>query len=410
MSDGVSIDTRTLKPGNLFFAIKGPTFNGNEYALEALRKGASYAVVDEEIAGDDRLIQVEDSTKALQDLAIFHRSRYKRVLFGLTGSNGKTTTKELLTEVLQRKYIVHSTAGNYNNHLGVPLTLLHIYPQVEIAVIEMGANHVGEIAQLSGFAKPTHGLITNIGKAHTETFGGIEGVLRGKSELFHFLRENDGTVFLNTNDHRLKAMSKRFKTFQAYPEADVTLLGADPYLKVQIGTETCNSLLIGEYNFENIASAVSVGRFFGVPDKDISEAISAYRPGNLRSEVVEKNGIRLIMDAYNANPDSMKAAIENLAAMGGKKMAILGEMNELENEEEEHRRLGELVKERNIFTLFIGNRLKEASGNNSNCEWFETKEEASKYVKEQSLSGTTILLKASRTHRLETMKETIFGD
>ncbi len=407
-SDGVSIDTRTLEEGNLFFALKGPSFNGNTYAGKAIEMGASFAVVDEKKYADGkRIIYTKDSLETLRELAIFHRSRYKRVVIGLTGSNGKTTTKELLTAVLSKKYVVHSTPGNYNNHIGVPLTLLHLFPQVEIAVIEMGANHVGEIADLCRIANPTHGLITNIGKAHTETFGGIEGVLRGKSELFDHLKKSKGKVFINTNDHRLSNMKRRFEDCEEYPEKGMVLDSSDPFLKVRMGTEEIRTRLVGDYNFENVAAAIKVGRFFGVGDENIAEAIRDYTPENMRSQVIVKNGTQLIMDAYNANPDSMKKAVQNLSTFEGKKLAILGEMNELENEEKEHQEIGKLLNELDVPAILVGPKMKSTSEKYKGLIWFENKEHAAEHLQKTDLRQSTVLLKASRSLKLETLRDSI---
>ncbi|MFK7952604.1 MAG: UDP-N-acetylmuramoyl-tripeptide--D-alanyl-D-alanine ligase, partial [Ekhidna sp.] len=273
LSNGVSIDTRTIEKDNLFFAISGPNFNANKFAKDALDKGAAYAVVDDEsYKTDERIVLADDCLKALQDLALFHRKRFKKPVIGITGSNGKTTTKELINKVLSEKYIVHATAGNYNNHIGVPLTLLHIHPQVEIAIIEMGANHVGEIEQLSSFSLPTHGMITNIGQAHTETFGGVEGVIMGKSELFDFLRKNNGKAFINMNDKVLSNMSKRFSDPVLFPTEDISLVDFNPYLEIEVSGHKCKTQLTGKYNLANISAAIAVGREFGVPEQKIREA------------------------------------------------------------------------------------------------------------------------------------------
>ena len=406
LSDGVSIDTRTIKEGNLFFAINGPNFNANQFASTALEKGASYAVVDDEsYVTDERVILVEDGLASLQALAAFHRSRFKRPVIGITGSNGKTTTKELIARVLAKKYTVHATKGNYNNHIGVPLTLLHIHPQVEIAIIEMGANHVGEIASYCQIAKPTHGLITNIGRAHTETFGGIEGVIRGKSELFDFLRKTDGTVFINNQDGVLSNMAKRFNNPIIYPDSDFSLSDSAPYLSVELDKMRANTKVAGKYNFVNMAAAVSLGRFFEVNEKDILEAISAYRPDNARSEIINKGTVKIILDAYNANPDSMKLALENLASQEGKRVAILGDMNELENPEKDHKEVLDYAKELKIdLVLTVGKKIGRVA---DPANHFETKEELAKMLDSKNFSDTTVLLKASRSIKLETVLENI---
>lgn len=402
LSDGVSIDTRTIEKDNLFFAISGANFNANEFAEEALRKGASYAVVDDErFVTSDQTILADNALEALQSLAIFHRKRFKRPVLGITGSNGKTTTKELITRVLSQKYIVHATKGNYNNHIGVPLTLLHIHPQVEIAIIEMGANHVGEIAQLSEMTAPTHGLITNIGHAHTEGFGGIEGVIRGKSELFDYLRKNNGVVFVNNDDNVLSNMSKRFDNPKIFPGEHVKLVGANPFIEFELDGRNVSTQLIGAYNFGNIAAAVEVGRTFDVPNEKIAEAISSYSPDNARSEIVKKGTTTIILDAYNANPDSMKGAIENLAGFAGRKVAILGDMNELDNPDEAHTEILDQARELKVDeVLTVGEKMGRV---NSGGTHFGSLEALIPYLENLNFSDSTVLLKASRSIKLETI-------
>lgn len=404
LSNGISIDTRTIEEGNLFFAISGPNFDANTFAEQALEKGASYAVVDDEqYVTSEKVILAEDCLKALQELAKFHRLRFKRPVLAITGSNGKTTTKELITQVLSQKYIVHATKGNYNNHIGVPLTILHIHPQVEIAIIEMGANHVGEIGALCELAKPTHGLITNIGHAHTEGFGGFEGVIRGKSELFDFLKKNNGHVFINMDDAVLSNMAKRFEDPIKYPEADIELKESNPMVEFAINNQAVLTNLIGAYNFQNIASAVSVGRHFDLSDSEIATAIANYSPNNARSEVIKKGSLTIILDAYNANPDSMKAALDSLSTMEGRKVAILGDMNELENSDQEHRDIVSYAKDLSIELITIGEKIGIADAENH----FDSKEDLETYLKTQNFSDSVVLLKASRSIKLETTLETL---
>jgi len=404
LSDGVSIDTRTLKENNLFFAISGPHFNANKFASQALEKGASYAVVDDEqYVTDDRIILAEEGLKALQELAIFHRDRFKRPVIGITGSNGKTTTKELIAKVLETEYIIHYTHGNYNNQIGVPLTLLHIHPQVEIAIIEMGANHVGEIANLCAMAKPTHGLITNIGRAHTETFGGIAGVIRGKSELYDYLRKTGGQVFINMNDSVLSNMVKRFNSPMKYPEDDFKLLSSSPFLTVSLADQVKDTQMIGRYNFPNMAAAVAIGRYFEVQEAAIRDALASYKPENARSQLLKKGSNTIILDAYNANPDSMKVALDNLAEQEGKKLAILGDMNELENPNMQHREMLSYAKELGIEALTVGEKIGRVA---DQANHFSSKEGLEERIREMNLSNTTILLKASRSIKLETILNT----
>ncbi|MEO9872549.1 UDP-N-acetylmuramoyl-tripeptide--D-alanyl-D-alanine ligase [Ekhidna sp.] len=406
LSDGVSIDTRTIKKDNLFFAISGPNFNANQFAEEALEKGAAYAVVDDEsYTTSEKIILVDDCLTALQQLAVFHRDRFKRPVIGITGSNGKTTTKELISKVLSEKYIVHATKGNYNNHIGVPLTLLHIHPQVEIAIIEMGANHVGEIAQLCSFSKPTHGLITNIGRAHTETFGGIEGVIRGKSELFDYLRKTESVSFINMNDSVLSNMSKRFEAPIQYPQKDFKLLASTPLLKVALNGIEKVTNVVGRYNYVNMAAAVAIGRFFEVPDENILNALTSYEADNARSQIIRKGSITIILDAYNANPDSMKAALDNLAEQNDSKLAILGDMNELENSDNQHAEVLEHARKLGINrVLTVGEKIGKVANPNQH---FESKDQLVAELKKMDLSNSIVLLKASRSIKLESILNSI---
>ncbi len=406
LSDGVSIDTRTIEPNNLFFSISGPNFNANQFAKEALNKGAAYAVVDDEkFVTDDRIILAKDCLKALQDLASFHRARFKRPVLAITGSNGKTTTKELISKVLSEAYIIHATKGNYNNHIGVPLTLLHIHPQVEIAIIEMGANHVGEIASYCEVAMPTHGLITNIGRAHTETFGGIEGVIRGKSELFDYLRKNNGTVFINDSDSVLSNMSKRFESPIHFPDSDLELKSALPSVTISLDSAIQETQIIGRYNFSNIAAAVSIGRYFEVPDSKILNALGKYSSENARSQIIKQGSVTIILDAYNANPDSMKVALENLAENEGKKVAILGDMNEVENSDSQHAELLDHAADLGIDRILtVGDKIGRVAKANSHSN---SKEELVEKLKSIDLTNATVLLKASRSIKLESILNSI---
>ncbi|MEP0986381.1 UDP-N-acetylmuramoyl-tripeptide--D-alanyl-D-alanine ligase [Ekhidna sp.] len=406
LSDGVSIDTRTIEPNNLFFAISGPNFNANQFAEEALKKGAAYAVVDDEnYLTDDRIILAQDGLKALQELATFHRSRFKRPVLAITGSNGKTTTKELIHSVLSKEYIVHATKGNYNNHIGVPLTLLHIHPQVEIAIIEMGANHVGEIASYCEMAKPSHGLITNIGRAHTETFGGIEGVIRGKSELFDFIRKTSGTPFINMDDQVLSNMAKRFEAPVLFPSTDLKLTSSQPYLTIALNGVLQETQIIGRYNYSNMAAAIAIGRYFDMSDQKILQALASYEADNSRSQIIKKGTITIILDAYNANPDSMKVALENLAEQKGSKLAILGDMNEVEDSNDQHSELLEYARKLELSNvLTVGEKI----GKVANPKYhFESKEELEKELIKMNFSNSTVLLKASRSIKLESILKSI---
>jgi len=364
-SGKVSTDTRQILPGSVFFALKGDKFNANEFAAEALTKGASAAVVDEaKYAVDDRYFLVNNSLEALQKLARHHRDQLKIPVVGLTGSNGKTTSKELLNAVLSKKFKTFATKGNLNNHIGVPLTILSIDDSIELAIIEMGANHVGEIALLSSIANPTHGFITNIGKAHIGTFGGFENIIRGKSELYQHLITNNGQVFINSKNEILSNMAKRFSKPLFYPAKGdfyhCELLASDPFLKIKAENgDEITMQLVGGYNFENAAAALCIGKFFGVDEKLANRAVAEYVPGNMRSQIVKKESNTIVLDAYNANPSSMGAAIENLAAMKtDSKVAIVGDMFELEEEAEaEHRAIGRLLKLKNFNRVYLCGKL-----------------------------------------------------
>ncbi|MEO9483440.1 MAG: UDP-N-acetylmuramoyl-tripeptide--D-alanyl-D-alanine ligase [Ekhidna sp.] len=406
LSDGVSIDTRTIEPNNLFFAISGPNFNANQFAKEALAKGAAYAVVDDEsYVTDDRMILADDALKSLQDLAAFHRARFKRPVLAITGSNGKTTTKELINCVLSEKYVVYATKGNYNNHIGVPLTLLHIHPQVEIAIIEMGANHVGEIAAYCEIAKPSHGLITNIGRAHTETFGGIEGVIRGKSELFDFMRKTEGTVFINMNDSILSNMAKRFPSPVLYPPKELKLVASIPYLTISLNGVEKETRTVGRYNYNNIAAAVALGKHFDIPDEKILKALASYEADNARSQVIKKGSTTIVMDAYNANPDSMIVALENLAEQKGDKLAILGDMNEVQDSDDQHAEILEHARKLGLsHVLTVGEKIGRVANPKHH---FHSKEDLEEELKKMNFANSTVLLKASRSIKLESILKSI---
>lgn len=415
----ISTDTRKITPGSVFFALKGEKFNANEFAAEALSKGARYAVVDEEkYVTDDRVVLVKDVLKTLQDLARHHRSQLTIPVIGLTGSNGKTTSKELVNAVLSKKFRTFATKGNLNNHIGVPLSILSIDKSIEIAVIEMGANHLGEIALLSEIANPTHGFITNIGKAHIGTFGGFENIIRAKSELYQHLIQNNGVVFINSQDPILSNMAKRFSKPLFYPAKGdyyhCEFLGAHPFVKfkTESGKETATQL-IGGYNFQNIAAALCIGKFFEVEESLANQAIAEYVPGNMRSQVMKKGTNTIILDAYNANPTSMAAAIQNLAEMhSDNKVLILGDMFELEEEaEKEHRALGKLILEnarKGFSEVFLcGTLIKSAQTEFPAAKHFYNKEDLLTYLKNSPIQHATVLVKASRGIGLETVVDVL---
>lgn len=415
-STGICTDTRKILDGNLFIALKGPNFNANKFAAMALDKGAIAAIIDDrdfEIPG--KTILVEDGLISLQQLAIHHRRQLKIPVIGITGSNGKTTTKELIHAVLSTSFNTFATKGNLNNHVGVPLSLLSIKQDHEIAIIEMGANHVGEIAQLSEISQPTHGLITNIGKAHIGLFGGIEGIIRGKSELYDYLIRKEATIFVNQNQEILMNMSKRMQNPIFYPNSGsycpCELLGADPFVKLRTEAgKTVVTQLVGKYNFDNIATALCIGKFFDVGADQAIEAVARYQPANNRSQIVKKGTNTIILDAYNANPSSMEKAIENLGQSKSKnKVAIVGDMFELGDDEQmEHETVGKLLKDQGINeAFFCGTLMKYAFDAFGHGSYAKEKEELIEILKNHSFSHAEILVKASRGMALEGVVEFI---
>jgi len=410
---GISTDTRTLKKGDIFFALRGENFDGNKYARMALDKGASYAVIDDPAAGTgSEFILVENALAALQDLAKQHRSTLSFPILGLTGSNGKTTTKELITGILSTKYRTQATVGNLNNHIGVPLTILSMEPDTEIGIVEMGANHIGEISDLCEIACPTHGLITNIGKAHTKGFGGFEGVIRAKSELYHYLIKHDGVVFVNSNHPILLNMARnRIKDPVYYPGKgdflECQFLKADPFVEYKAENgDSVQTRLIGEYNFENIATALCVGKYFEIETEQANLSIAEYIPDNNRSQILESGSNTIILDAYNANPSSMQAALASFAGMKGKKkVVILGDMFELgDSSKEEHAKIGSLTKS-NTYNqvIFCGTEMDNARAKNPQSIYFPDKYSLENFLKESSIKDSYILIKGSRGMGLETM-------
>ncbi|MBS1486504.1 MAG: UDP-N-acetylmuramoyl-tripeptide--D-alanyl-D-alanine ligase [Bacteroidetes bacterium] len=408
----VCTDTRQIVEGSIFFALKGPHFNANTLAEEALQKGAAYAVIDDAaFQKNERCLLVTDSLKALQQLARYHRNQLTIPVIGLTGSNGKTTSKELLSAVLRTRYKTFATRGNLNNHIGVPLSILSIDASIEIAVIEMGANRVSDIAELVAICKPTHGFITNIGKAHIGTFGGFENVVKGKLELYRYLQANSGQVFVNSQNPILKREASSFRSALFYPSQGdyffAELIAADPFIRYRSENgEEVQTQLLGTYNFENIASALCIGKFFGVDAKAANQAIAGYKPENMRSQIIKKGSNTIILDAYNANPSSMMAAIENISMMhSANKVLILGDMFELEEEaEKEHRAIGKLINEKKIKSVYlVGKLFKSALTEIPQANYFEQKEMLLQALKENPISNSTILVKASRGIGLESV-------
>lgn len=408
----ISTDTRSIHPNSLFFALKGANFNGNAFAEDALNAGAAYAVIDDvAFQKDERYLLVDDVLTALQDLAKYHRIFLNIPVIGITGTNGKTTTKELLLAVLKEKFTTYATKGNLNNHIGVPLSVLEIDSETEIAIIEMGANHPQEIALLCTIAQPTHGLITNVGKAHLEGFGGFEGVKKSKAELYDYLAEHQGILFLQNDNPDLVEMmgSKSFKevkTYGFFEESDVygRVVERDPYLAISWTadhiTHEVRTQIAGSYNLENILAAIAVGSYFGVEPNLINHGLENYFPKNNRSQLLKTANNTIICDYYNANASSMEAALENFNSLKSypKKVLILGDMFELGDAS--HQEHGNIVDKamfvRAETCLFIGKAFYAHKKNVEGVLFFETTAEAIEAIKEKPFQDALILLKASR--------------
>lgn len=408
-----STDTRKITKNALFFALKGDNFNGNEYAKQALLEGAKYAIIDDaSYVSSSQTILVKDVLTTLQQLASFHRVYLKTPIIALTGSNGKTTTKELINATLSKKYHTVATQGNLNNHIGVPLTLLSMDKSTEIGIVEMGANHQKEIEFLCSIAKPDYGLITNFGKAHLEGFGGVEGVIKGKSEMYDFLITNNKTVFVNANDPIQVDKTKQANIFTFGKEANVDVqidfIEAQPNVKVQYNHLIINTQLIGEYNFTNIAVAIAIANYFKVDDNFIKEAIEAYIPSNNRSQVIQTASHKIIMDAYNANPTSMRAALLNFEKLNDKiKVAILGDMFELGHEaEKEHQNIVDLASTQLLDKIIlIGANFYKTKIVSPKVEVFESFDDFKENFNLSELELATILIKGSRGMALERVLE-----
>jgi UDP-N-acetylmuramoyl-tripeptide--D-alanyl-D-alanine ligase len=410
-SAGLNTDTRTLQAGQMYLALKGENFNGNLFAARALEAGAAFVVCDEmPDVTDKRILMVEDGLKALQDLARHHREVWGGGVIAVCGSNGKTTTKELITRALGAEKKVFATPGNLNNHIGVPLSLLRIQPEHELAVIEMGANHAGEIAELCEIARPDSGLITNIGKDHLEGFGSIENTAEANAELFDFLERNEGLAFINTGDEwnlRLQHRTHRHFTFPAETDdAFCRLLPSGFFLRIETSQGTAESRLTGKYNFHNLACALAVAKFYGISEGNALEAVCSYEPGNNRSQLIDTGQNRIISDAYNANPSSVLAALENLAEVSSsQKWAVLGDMLELgADSEKEHAALGEWASAHPEIIFFaVGKEMQAFAAACPQARYFPEKAGLEDFLKDENPSGKTILLKASRGMKLETL-------
>ena len=414
-SSGVCTDTRNIAANSFFVALKGENFDGNLFVQQAIKSGAKYAITsDANYANSVDIFYVKDTLEALQLLANYHRNQFNIPVIAITGSNGKTTTKELFNVILSKKYNTLATKGNLNNHIGVPLTLLQLNHQHEIAIIEMGANHQGEIAMLSKIAAPTIGLITNIGKAHLEGFGGIEGVIKGKTELYQFLKEHKGLIAYNADNAILKEKINYHSTLSYAFNQDADCRGGiekdQPFLSLNYCYKngkkiSVNSNLIGVYNAENILSAICVGKYLQVDDEAISDAIASYAPDNSRSQIIKNGTNTIILDAYNANPSSMKAALTNFSIMDGQnKMVILGDMFELgETSAIEHENIiKEAINGKYQQNIFIGPRFGEFKQHYEGL-FFESTLLCSSYLQHLNKTNLTLLIKGSRGMKLESL-------
>lgn len=404
----ISTDTRNITRNSLFFALKGDHFNGNDFAKKALENGASYAICDEITESDSRVIRVENVLKTLQELAIYHRNTLKIPIIGITGTNGKTTTKELLYTILKTKYSVLATLGNLNNHIGVPLTLLSITNQHEMAIIEMGANHIGEIADLCEISKPTHGIITNIGKAHLEGFGSIEGVIQTKRALYDYVINNHGKLIVDSDNELLMSLSENTDRF-LYGENSGNIIGKisinAPQISVLVEEKNTqiNTQLVGSYNLKNILAAIATGRLFNIDIKTIANALSSYQPQNNRSQLIKGKDNTIIMDAYNANPSSMNESLNNLQNIShNNKVLILGDMLELGTESiKEHQKIIDKIKKMELSQCILIGECFFKFPKTATINTFQNTSDAILFLEKNPILKALILVKGSRGLKLE---------
>ena len=403
---GISTDTRSIKKNSLFFSLKGDNFDGNNYALEALKKGAKYAVVDNNNLSNTNFIKVEDALASLQKLSTYHRSKLtKTKIIAITGSNGKTTTKELMHQVLSSQYKTSSTIGNLNNHIGVPLTLLKIDKDSDFAIVEMGANHIGEIKFLTKLIKPDVGYITNFGKAHLEGFGGLNGVIKGKTELYNWLLKYNKAILINSNDetqnnfinHKSIIFGTKDNSNYTFKKEKIKKFVSVIYRETKI-----KSNLIGDYNFNNIIAAISLGLHFKLSLKSIKQAIQSYIPTNNRSQLLNINKKNIILDAYNANPSSMKLAIDSFMKISGSKILILADMFELgQYTNNEHLKIIEQLEKNNIKAYFVGKKFYSLKKQSNFLLFFKNKKDLIKELSTNKIKEKNILIKGSRIMKME---------
>lgn len=404
----ITTDSRNISKDCVFVALKGEHFDGNDFAVQVAEEGIAACVIADrkDLPGRDRLFVVDNSLKALQELANYNRRKLATPIIGITGTNGKTTTKELISAVLSKKYNIIFTQGNFNNQLGVPLTLLRIKPETELAVVEMGASHPGDIQELTDIGEPDYGIITNIGRAHLEGFGGYEGVIKTKNEMYQYIAAHNGLLFVNKDNNLLMSLASNINKVTYGTENDVDvqgkMLSANPYLSVEWNGHKIDTQLVGDYNFENVMAAICVGTYFKVSANDIAEALSSYCPTNNRSQVIETAKNRVVMDAYNANPTSMSHAIKNFRNIcKDDNLLILGDMRELgEESEQEHKNILQLIKELRFKKVYLVGPEFSKCSENSEFVSIQNVEELAQYLHQHPVSGKDILVKGSNSVHL----------
>lgn len=404
----VTTDSRNISKDYVFVALKGEHFDGNDFALKVAEEGVAAAVIADrhDLPRHERLFVVDDSLKTLQELAKYHRTKLGLPILGITGTNGKTTTKELVSAVLAKKYNIIFTQGNFNNQLGVPLTLLRIKPGTDMAVVEMGASHPGDIDELTSLGKPDYGMITNIGRAHLRDFGGYEGVIKTKNEMYQYIGTYNGLLFVNKDNELLMGLANNINkvTYGTSDDADVKgkMLSANPYLSVEWNNHRIDTQLVGDYNFENVMAAICIGTYFKVAENDIVEALSSYCPTNNRSQVVETGKNRVVMDAYNANPTSMSHAINNFRNIcKDDNLLILGDMRELGEESvQEHKNILELLRNLKFKNVCLVGEEFAAVAKDSEFQTFADVETLIKHIADHPVTGKDILVKGSNSVHL----------